>query len=182
MGIETDPNICRYKCILAKKKPGQKKRCVHNTFPFIPYGSSSCTGTGIPQVKSRVRGVGTKPVFSRSSMNIPLELMTEFEDHFPTFQECFIHSSVRGWMISNLRYMCADSFVVTTCALSTRHRGLIRSIGSSVRLQRSHWSPRASCMRDDETLQDVSKRTYLVATMRTDAFDKTICQKSKKKS
>ena len=172
------PKHLQMQMYFSQKKPGRGRRRVHNTFPFIPYGSPPCTGTGTPQVKSRVRGVGTKPPFSRSSMITPSELITAFGDHFPTFQECFIHSSVRGWISSNLRYMCADCFVVTTCALSTRHRGLIRSIASSVRLQPSHWSPRASWMCDDESLQDVSKRTYLVAAMRTDALNKTICQKS----
>jgi len=68
----------------------------------------------------------------------PSALTTAFGDHFPAFQDCLIHSSVRGWMALSFKYMWADVRVVTVCVLSTRHRGLINSIASKVRLQPSH--------------------------------------------
>lgn len=119
---------------------------LHNTFPLITSSSSLSIGTGTPHLRSRVKGVGISPALTRASTISPSELITEFGDHFPSLDRRFIHSSVRGCILSSFIYMWVEILVVTTCVLSTRHRGLINSTASSVLPQLSHWSPRASCV------------------------------------
>ena len=121
---------------------------LQRTFPFIPYGSfPSRSGTGTPQVKSRVTGLGCNPLFSRASTISPSVLITEFGDHFPAAYDRLIHSCVQSCSLSRLTYMFAEVFATTLWVLSTRQRGLISSIASNVLVHTSHWSPRASLER-----------------------------------
>ena len=112
---------------------------LQRTFPFMPYVSSPFkSGTGTPQVKSRVTGLGRNPPFSRASTISPSALITEFGDHFPAAYDRLIHSCVQSCSLSRLTYMCAEVLVTTLWVLFTRQRGLISSMASNVLVQTSH--------------------------------------------
>lgn len=114
-------------------------RNIHRTFPFMDWSSSVFfTGTGTPQVRSRVRGLGRSPLFRRESISSPSALMTEFGDHLPALYDFLIHSSVCDWILSRAMYIWRDSFVTTLCSLLIRHLGLMSSTASNVRPQPSH--------------------------------------------
>ena len=87
---------------------------LQRTFPFMPYVSSpSKSGTGTPQVKSLVTGLGCNPVFSRASTSSPSALITELGDHFPAVYDRLIHSSVQSCSLLRLTYMWVDVFATT---------------------------------------------------------------------
>lgn len=131
------PNIWKGK--FRRKYHDNNVSALQRTFPFIPYGSSpSKSGTGTPQVKSRVTGLGRNPLFSLASMISPSVLITELVDHFPAAYERLIHSCVQSCSLSRLTYICADIFVATLWALFTRQRGLISSMASNVLVHTSH--------------------------------------------
>jgi hypothetical protein len=111
----------------------------HNTFRCISSSSSPpVAGTGIPQDKSLVTGLGWRPPFSRLSTITPSVLMTLFVLHLPRAYDFLIHSSVLGWISSNLTYMCDVGFVATLCKRLMAQRGLISSVASNVREHLSH--------------------------------------------
>ena len=113
----------------------------HSTFPFM---SSSISGIFTPHFKSLVTEEGFSPALNLGSTIFPRELTTGFWDQAPDFQLSLIHVSSLGCTESNLMYMCQEGREVTLCVGETWHRGSVRSTGSSVREQLSHWSPRAS--------------------------------------
>ena len=87
---------------------------LQRTFPFMPYGSSpSKSGTGTPQVRSRVTGLGRNPPFNRASTISPSALITELDDHFPAAYDRLIHSCVQSCSLSRFTYMCAEVLVTT---------------------------------------------------------------------
>ena len=87
---------------------------LQRTFPFMPYGSApSKSGTGTPQVKSRVTGLGCNPPFSRGSTISPSALITELDDHFPAAYDRLIHSCVQSCSLSRVTYMCTEVFGTT---------------------------------------------------------------------
>lgn len=152
----------------------------HSTLPIISWLSSpSRFGTGTPHVRSRVTGLGLIPAFRRASTRTPSPLMTALGDHSPSLADFLIHSSVRSWTASSLTYIWAELRRVTVCDLSTRQRGLMSSIASSVREHRSHWSPRASfrgvSKSKDEAIQGSA---YICTTVRAGTLYESICKKS----
>lgn len=122
----------------------------------MPWISSPSIGTGTPHFRSRVTGVGFKPAFNRASMISPSEFITALGDHFPAFHDFLIHSSVCGWMVSSLRYMCAVVRLITlwVWVASIAQWGLINSMASNVRPQASHWSPRPSLGRINKIIDN----------------------------
>lgn len=151
----------------------------HKTFFSIrALSTSSVFGTGTPHVKSLVTGLGLSPPLTRESIISPSLLITEFGLHLPSFQDRLIHSSSFGWTRSSRTYMCAESRVVTLCVRSTRQRGLIRSVGSRVLAQPSHWSPRASYLAMSSVIPGHLDVTYIVSAMGACTLNKPICQES----
>jgi len=87
---------------------------LQRTFPFMPYGSAPFkSGTGTPQVKSRVTGLGRNPPFSRASTISPSTLMTELSDHFPAAYDRLIHPCVQSCSLSRLTYICEEILFTT---------------------------------------------------------------------